>query len=107
MHVNRLSNPLESEKNFIQDILNLMENVPLNQQFLIHLRKQRMSTASRTNCNLSNENDLSVFRGCDGYSFNIIQLTKAFHAEEATPRTTIKGNILTVIESTENFVTFQ
>ena len=30
VHVNRLSNPPESEKNFIQDILNLMENAPIN-----------------------------------------------------------------------------
>ena len=54
-----------------------------------------------------NENDLIVFRGYDGYKFNVMQLTKAFHAEEATPRTKIKGNILTMIEGTENFVTFQ
>ena len=34
-------------------------------------------------------------------------MTKAFHVEKVAPRTTIKGNILTLFESTENFVTFQ
>ena len=106
MHVDRFLDPLESEKNSIQDILNLMENAPIN------LNKPRASDASEEAENINrksdplqfNENDLIVFRGCDGQKFNVIQLTKAFNAEEATPRTKIMGNILTTIE---NFVTFQ
>ena len=107
--MNRLSNPLESEKNSVQDILNLMENAPIN------LNKPTAFDASEEAENINsnsdplqfNENDLMIFRGYDGYKFDVIELTKAFHAEETTPRTKIKGNILTMIESTENFVTFQ
>ena len=39
-----------------------------------------------------NENDLITFMRCDGYKFIVIESTKAFHAEEAAPRTKIKGN---------------
>ena len=103
-HVNRLSDPLESEKNSIQNILNLF-----------NLNKPTVSDASEEADNINsesdplqfNENDLIVFRGYDGYKFNVIELTKAFRAEQATHRTKIKGNILAMIESTESFLTFQ
>ena len=57
-HVNRLSNPIESEKNSIQDILNL-----------INLNKTTVSDASEEAENINsesdplqfNENDLIVF----------------------------------------------
>ena len=84
-----------------------MENVPIN------LNEPTVSDGSEEAENIDiesdllqfNENDLVVFLGCDGYKFNVTELTKAFYAEEATCIT--KGNILTMIESTEKFLTFQ
>ena len=83
MHVNRLLNPLKSEKNSIQDILNLMENAQIN------LSKPTISDASEKAKNINrksdplqfNENDLTVFRECDGYKFNVIELTKEVFAD--------------------------
>ena len=85
-----------------------MENAPIN------LNKPTVSYApEEENINRKsdplqfNENYVIVFRACDRYKFNVIELTKPLHAEGEAPRTEIKGNILTMIESTENFVTFQ
>ena len=53
------------------------------------------------------EGDLIAFRSCDGYEFNVIELTKLFHAQEVTLRTRIKGNILTIFSMTEKYVIFR
>ena len=52
VHVNRLLNPLESEKNSIHDILNLMENAPIN------LNKPTVSDASEKAENINRKCNL-------------------------------------------------
>ena len=52
VHVNRLSNPLESEKNSIHYILNLMENAPIN------LNKPTVSDASEKAENINRKCNL-------------------------------------------------
>ena len=49
--MDRFLNPLESEKNSIQDILNLMENAPIN------LNKPRVSDASEEAENINRKPD--------------------------------------------------
>ena len=103
-YVNRVSNPLESEKNSIQDILNL---VNLNKPTVSDAFEEAENINSKCDPLQFNENDLIVFQGSDSYKFNVIELTKSFRTEEATHRTKIKVNILAMIESTENFLTFE
>ena len=40
------------------------------------------------------KSDLIIFRGIDGYCFNIIELTNDIDFEKMTPRSKVKGNIL-------------
>ena len=40
--------------------------------------------------------DLIAFRGSDGYCFNIIELTNDIDFKKMTPRSKVKGNILTL-----------
>ena len=49
-----------------------------------------------------------AFRGTDGYSFNLSQVTKEYNIDQITTRTNIKGNSLISSEKNneDNFITF-
>ena len=52
--------------------------------------------------------DLIAFRGSDRYYFNIIELTNDIDFKKMTPRSKVKGNILTLhSEDEEDVVIFQ
>ena len=52
--------------------------------------------------------DLIAFGGSDGYCFDIIELTNDIDSKKMTPRSKVKGNILTLYsEDEQNVVTFQ
>ena len=52
--------------------------------------------------------DLIAFRESDGYSLNIIELTNDVDFKRMTPRSKVKGNILTLhSEDEEDVVIFQ
>ena len=52
--------------------------------------------------------DLIAFRGRDEYCLNIIELTNDIHFKRMTPRSKVKGNILTLhSEDEKDVVIFQ
>ena len=48
--------------------------------------------------------DLIAFRGSDGHCFNIIELTNGIDFKKMTPRSKVKGNILTLHSEDEKDV---
>lgn len=49
--------------------------------------------------NALHQGELIVFRGTDGYPFNVLQLTSSYHMNSLTPRKEIFGNFLVEVES--------
>ena len=54
------------------------------------------------------ENAVRAFRGTDGYSFNLLEVTKKYNINQTTTRTSIKDSFLIPSEENDkdNFITF-